>query len=48
MPRPEYPGWDECTPSGQDRVEFFRDRVDIRLVSGVEVFSKREPNGRQR
>lgn len=44
-PRPDYPGWDQCTPSGQDRVEFFRERVDIRLVSGVEVFSKREPNG---
>lgn len=45
QPRPDYPGWDQCTPSGQDRVEFFRERVDIRLVSGVEVFSKREPNG---
>jgi acyl-CoA thioesterase len=44
-PRPVYPPWDECTPSGQERVEFNRERVDIRLVSGVEVFSKREPNG---
>jgi acyl-CoA thioesterase len=44
-PRPQYPSWEECTPSGQDKVEFFRERVDIRLVSGVEVFSRREPNG---
>jgi len=44
-PRPQYPPWEACTPSGQDRVEFFRERVEIRLVSGVEVFSRREPNG---
>tara|TARA_R110001592_G_scaffold363398_2_gene688043 strand:- start:110834 stop:111622 length:789 start_codon:yes stop_codon:yes gene_type:complete len=44
-PRPEYPPWEQCTPSGQEKVEFFRERVDVRLVSGVEVFSKREPNG---
>lgn len=44
-PRPEYPGWEDCTPSGQERVEFFRECVDIRLVSGVEVFSKKEANG---
>jgi acyl-CoA thioesterase len=44
-PRPQYPPWEECTPSAQDHVEFFRDRVEIRLVSGAEVFSRREPNG---
>ena len=44
-PRPQYPAWEECTPSGQEKVEFFRERVEIRLVSGVEVFSRREPNG---
>ena len=44
-PRPQYPSWEQCTPSGQDKVEFFRERVEIRLVSGVEVFSRREPNG---
>ena len=44
-PRPQYPCWDECTPSEQDKVEFFRERVEIRLVSGAEVFTKREPNG---
>ena len=45
QPRPQYPAWEECTPSGQEKVEFFRERVEIRLVSGVEVFSRREPNG---
>ena len=44
-PRPHYPSWEECAPSGQDKAEFYREQVDIRLVSGVEVFSKREPNG---
>ncbi len=44
-PRPQYPPWEECTPSGQDKVEFFRERVEIRLVSGAEVFTRREPNG---
>lgn len=44
-PRPHFPSWEECTPSGQERVEFNRERVDIRLVSGVEVFSERQPNG---
>lgn len=44
-PRPQYPRWDDCAPSGQDRVEFNRERVEIRLESGVEVFSKRQPNG---
>ena len=44
-PRPDYPGWQDCTPSGQDRVEFFRERVEVRLVSGAEVFTRKEPNG---
>ena len=43
--RPDYPGWQDCTPSGQDRVEFFRERVEVRLVSGAEVFTRKEPNG---
>lgn len=42
--RPQYPGWDECEPTGQKRIEF-RQRVDLQLVTGSEVFSKREPNG---
>lgn len=44
-PRPQYPPWEECTPSGQEKVEFYRERVEIRLVGGAEVFSRREPNG---
>ncbi|RLA55022.1 MAG: thioesterase family protein [Gammaproteobacteria bacterium] len=43
-PRPQYPGWDECEPAGQKRVELSR-RADLRLVTGSEVFRKREPNG---
>ena len=43
-PRPEYPGWEECEPSGQKGVEF-RQRSELRLVSGNEVFSKRQPIG---
>ena len=44
-PRPDYPAWADCAPSGQDAVEFFRERVEVRLVSGVEVFTERRPNG---
>ena len=44
-PRPPAPPWEECTPSGQEKVEFYRERVAVRLVSGVEVFSRKEPNG---
>jgi acyl-CoA thioesterase len=43
-PRPQYPLWDDCQPSGQKGVEF-RQRAELRLVSGAEVFSKREPDG---
>jgi acyl-CoA thioesterase len=42
--RPEIPGWDDCAPSGQKKLEF-RERVDIRLATGTEVFSRREPDG---
>lgn len=41
--RPECPSWDDCQQSGQ-KVEF-RDKVDLQLVSGREVFTRREPNG---
>jgi len=44
-PRPQYPPWDDCAPSGQEKVQFNRERVEIRLVSGAEVFTRREPNG---
>ena len=43
-PRPQYPDWDECEPSGQKRIEI-RQRVELQLVTGSEVFRKREPNG---
>lgn len=42
--RPVYPSWDECEPAGQKGVEF-RQRVELRLVAGLEVFSERQPNG---
>lgn len=41
--RPEFPPWDDCQESGQ-KLEF-RERVDIQLVSGSEVFKLKEPNG---
>jgi len=42
--RPQYPLWDECPPSADKGVEF-RQRAELRLVSGQEVFSERKPNG---
>jgi acyl-CoA thioesterase len=42
--RPEYCPWDECPPSGDKGVEF-RQRAELRLVSGQTVFSAREPDG---
>lgn len=44
-PRPVYPSWEACLPSGQEAVEFFRERVEVRLVDGVEVFTRNEPTG---
>jgi acyl-CoA thioesterase len=43
-PRPEFPSWDECEPSGDKGVEF-RQRAEIRLVSGKEVFSEKKGDG---
>jgi len=42
-PRPQFPSWDDCQQSGQ-KLEF-RERVDIQLVTGSEVFKGKEPNG---
>lgn len=42
-PRPHYPGWDECEPCAQ-KIEF-RQRAELRLVTGNEVFSRRETDG---
>lgn len=43
-PRPEYPAWDQCERPAQGGVEF-RSRVELRLVSGKEVFNARQPDG---
>ena len=42
--RPQYRPWDECPPSGDKGIEF-RQRAELRLVSGQEVFSERKTNG---
>ena len=42
--RPEYPSWEACESAPQKGVEF-RQRVELRLVSGHEVFSERRANG---
>jgi len=42
--RPEIPGWDDCPGSGDKGVEF-RQRAELRLVAGQEVFSDKKPNG---
>lgn len=42
-PRPHYPPWNECEPSGQ-KLEF-KERVELRLATGNEVFTRREANG---
>ncbi len=42
--RPEYPAWDDCPASGDKGVEF-RQRAELRLVSGQEVFSEKKGNG---
>jgi acyl-CoA thioesterase len=42
--RPHYPAWDECAPAGDKGIEF-RQRAEIRMVSGQEVFSERKTNG---
>jgi hypothetical protein len=31
-PRPPAPPWEECTPSGQEKVEFYRERVPAERV----------------
>lgn len=42
--RPVCPPWEECEPSGDKGIEF-RQRAELRLVSGKEVFSERKTNG---
>ncbi len=43
-PRPVFPAWDDCAPTGQKGLEL-KESVEIRLVSGSEVFTRREPDG---
>ena len=42
--RPQWPAWEDCEPAGDKGVEF-RQRAELRLVSGREVFSERLANG---
>lgn len=43
--RPEYTPWNDCDPVARNKGFEFRDSVELRLVSGLEVFRDREPNG---
>ncbi len=42
--RPLYPPWEECASGGASKLEF-RERVDIRLAQGGEVFRDHRPTG---
>jgi acyl-CoA thioesterase len=42
--RPQYPSWDECDETPGKGLEF-RQRAELRLVSGKEVFSERKTDG---
>jgi acyl-CoA thioesterase len=42
--RPDYPAWEACEPPPDKGLEF-RQRADLRLVSGGEVFHERRTNG---
>lgn len=41
---PQVKGWDDCEPSPQKGIEF-RQRAELRLVSGSEVFTEKRPDG---
>lgn len=43
-PPPDYPPFEDCSPGGGPKLEF-RQRVDLRLVEGGEVYATREPSG---
>jgi acyl-CoA thioesterase len=42
--RPHFPAWEDCESPPQKGIEF-RERVELRLVSGVQTFSERKPDG---
>jgi len=44
LERPDYTPWEDCEPAGDKGVEF-RQRAEIRLVSGREVFKDRSTSG---
>ncbi|MEM8562722.1 MAG: thioesterase family protein [Pseudomonadota bacterium] len=43
--RPDIPPWSACAARAEERVEFYREGVEIRLASGAELWARREPNG---
>ncbi|MEM1152792.1 MAG: thioesterase family protein [Pseudomonadota bacterium] len=43
--RPNVPAWEACKTRARERVEFYREAVEIRLASGLEVFDERGPDG---
>jgi acyl-CoA thioesterase len=43
-PRPLFPPWESCPESGQEGLEF-KQRVEIRMVSGGDVFTRGRRNG---
>jgi acyl-CoA thioesterase len=42
--RPQYPPWEKCQTQPDKGLEF-RQRAELRLVSGAEVFTERQTNG---
>jgi acyl-CoA thioesterase len=42
--RPQYPAWEQCE-SPPDKGLEFRNRAEMRLVSGADVFNRAEPDG---
>lgn len=42
--RPQFPPWEQCEPPPDKGLEFRR-RAEMRLVSGADVFNRREPDG---
>lgn len=42
--RPEFPPWEQCEAHGNNPVEF-RERVELRFVTGGELFKGGEPDG---
>jgi acyl-CoA thioesterase len=42
--RPQYPPWEQCEPPPDKGLEF-RQRAEMRLVTGAEVFRERKTNG---